>query len=111
MTKPANPKKSGDISSIPDRPIYGPQRTALESTIAALESDGRLAGIDRARVEICRGLATMLDAEPESAALWREYRAAEKSLREESSEYGDPFDALVASIRDTAVRDEKNSAK
>lgn len=48
----------------------------LEQTLKALEAAGRLTDVDLALVALARGLAVAVDAEPENAALWREYRAA-----------------------------------
>jgi hypothetical protein len=91
-------------------PIYGRVRSALEVTITELERLGRLTPTDAARVEIARTLADALDQEPASAILWREYRAAEKQLREETHEHNDPFDQLLASLS-AEVRNEKKPAK
>ena len=71
---------------------------AMENTIKELEKAGRLGAIDAARVEICRHLARMVDEWPDNPTLWREYRTAEKALREESENYGDPFDQLIRSL-------------
>jgi hypothetical protein len=49
---------------------------AIEKTIRALEDAGRLSDEDQAIVALARCLAAALDAEPENAALAREYRAA-----------------------------------
>ena len=87
-TKRANPRKSSD----------GPNRSAIEETIEALRTAGRLETIDSARVQIARGLASAVDAQPDNPTIWREYRAAEKALREESDSHGDPFDQLIASL-------------
>ena len=50
--------------------------SAVEITIRALDDDGRLSDEDQAIVALARCLAAALDAEPENAALAREYRAA-----------------------------------
>lgn len=50
--------------------------TAVEKTIRALNDAGRLADVDLAIVALARCLAAALDAEPENAALAREYRQA-----------------------------------
>jgi len=84
---------------------HGPNRTALETTLEALRTAGRLELIDAARVAIARSLATAVDREPGSAILWREYRAAEKALREESEAHGDSFEQLIAQLS-APVRDE-----
>lgn len=89
---------------------HGRVRAALEATITELERAGRLAGVDQARVEIARTLADTLDAEPTSAQLWREYRAAEEALRKENEAQRDPFDDLLAHLQ-AQVRDETKPAK
>lgn len=48
----------------------------LERTIKALDGAGRLADFDQALLALARSLAAAVDAEPENAALAREYRAA-----------------------------------
>lgn len=79
---------------------------ALQKTIQALRDAGQLAAIDDARIQIALGLAAAVDSMPDNPSLWREYRAAEKALREEASAHGDPFDQLIASLT-AEVRDEK----
>ena len=78
---------------------------ALEATIQQLRESGRLDVIDAARVRIALGLAAAVDAMPDNPTLWREYRAAEKALREESEAHGDPFDQLIKSLS-AEIRDE-----
>jgi hypothetical protein len=78
---------------------------ALEATIEQLRESGRLDVIDAARVRIALGLAAAVDAMPDNPTLWREYRAAEKALREESEAHGDPFDQLIKSLS-AEIRDE-----
>ena len=51
-------------------------RTGLERTIKALDAAGRLDDTDQALLALARSLAAAVDAEPENAALAREYRAA-----------------------------------
>jgi hypothetical protein len=102
--KKAAPKKA------PPAPVYGQVRTALEVTIEALNKDGRLGPLDSARIAIARVLASVVDLEPESAILWREYRSAEKALREESNANEDPFDHLLRSLS-TTIRDEAEPKK
>ena len=78
---------------------------ALEATIEQLRESGRLDVIDAARVRIALGLAAAVDAMPDNPTLWREYRAAEKALREETEAHGDPFDQLIKSLS-AEIRDE-----
>lgn len=101
MTTGANKPKSTQIrrnTEKPKTPIYGPQRSAVELTIGALERAGLLNDDNAAIVEIARGLASMVDLEPDSGVLWREYRAAEKTLREEIKANGDPYEELLRSL-------------
>jgi hypothetical protein len=99
--KPPNRAKSFD----------GPQREALEKTIEALRLAGRLDDVADARVQIARGLASAVDAQPDNPTIWREYRAAEKALREESENHADPFDQLIASIASEVGNTSKQKAK
>ena len=91
-------------------PIYGRVRTALEVTIDELTKTGRLGPLDAARVEIARLLADTVDIETDSAILWREYRSAEKALREETNANSDPFDELLRSLQ-AEVRNETQPKK
>ena len=97
MTSPTNPRKSAKKPTKPAE-IHGPNRAALERTIDALRAGSRLNLTDDARIQIARTLATQIDEHPDSAILWREYRAAEKSLREETDAHGDPFEQLIQSL-------------
>lgn len=106
----ASAKKPTKAQAPEPAPIHGPIRAALEETIAALETDGRLGPTDAARVQICRSLASSLDAEPISPILWREYRAAEGALRKEAIAHGDPFDELLAHLS-AQIRDEEKPKK
>jgi hypothetical protein len=84
---------------------------ALENTVAELEKAGRLGPLDAARVQIALNLARMVDEFPENPTLWREYRTAEKALREESENYGDPFDELLRSLSATVGNETKQTKK
>ena len=95
------PAVSGKTPPKPRKPkaiIYLRQRAALEETIQAMRIAGVLDKIDAARVEVTRGLADAVDQQPDNPILFREYRQAEKALREESVAHGDPFDQLIASL-------------
>ena len=106
-----SPKKPTQSRKISDYLPTGPQREALERTIDALRTAGRLIDIDDARLQIARGLASAVDAQPDNPALWREYRAAEKELRQESENNGDPFDQLIRSISAEVGNEKKQKAK
>jgi len=81
----------------------------LESTIAALEAEGRLSDVDEALLAVARGLAEAVDAEPGNASLWREYRAALASLMEaESGNDDDEAQSFLLTLR-TPVGDAKDS--
>lgn len=60
----------------------GRNRRAANATIKSLEASGRITDADLARVEMLRALADAVDAIPDNAALWRQYREAEITLRE-----------------------------
>jgi hypothetical protein len=85
----------------------GPNRSAIEITIEALRRDDRLDDIDAARLQIVRGLASAVDAQPDNPVIWREYRAAEQALRKETEAHGDPFDKLLAEISAEVVNQKK----
>lgn len=72
---------------------------ALELVIGALREAGRIERIDEAVVMTARALASQVDEHPENAALWREYRAAEQTLRGISTYANDTFDLLVSQLR------------
>ena len=109
MTQPQpKPKQS---RKIPEKISAGPQREALERTIEALRLAGRLIDIDDARLQIARGLASAVDAQPDNPTLWREYRASEKELRQESENNGDPFDQLIRSISTEVGNEKKQKAQ
>jgi hypothetical protein len=80
------------------KPAYGRNRTAAETTIAALETHGSLGDVDAARVALVRALADAVDADPTNASLWREYRAAEQALREADDSTSDEFTRLLAAL-------------
>jgi hypothetical protein len=93
-----------------ETPAKGRNLQALKKTVEELEKAGRLGPMDAARVQIALNLARMVDEFPENPTLWREYRTAEKALREESENYGDPFDQLVRSLS-TQMGDETKQKK
>ena len=94
---PRNKPKAADILT---------NSEAVRRTIEALRKSGKLADIDEARVRIVIGLAAAVDAVPDNPSMWREFRAAEKALREEALAHGDPFDQLIASLT-AEIRDEE----
>lgn len=55
---------------------------AAHAMLKALRDSGRLEPIDEARVAALLSLAAAVDNDPANASLWREYRAAEVTLRE-----------------------------
>jgi len=72
----------------------------------------RLGEGDEALMALARGLAAAVDAAPENAALWREYRAAVVALSEAGAD-GDADDdtqAFLLSIR-TPMRPTMGNAK
>jgi hypothetical protein len=77
---------------------YGRNRTAIEEMLAALTEAGRLENVDSARIAMARALADAVDQDPTNASLWREYRAAEISLREVGVSDDDGFKELLESL-------------
>jgi predicted lipoprotein len=82
----------------PAKPVYGRNRTAVEEMLEAMRSAGLLENIDAARVTMLQTLADAVDMEPTNASLWREYRAAESSIRENTAHDQDDFQELLASL-------------
>lgn len=70
-------------------------QSALELVIGALRHAGRIERIDEAVVMAARALAAQVDEHPDNAALWREYRAAEQTLRGISTYADDAFTLLI----------------
>ena len=85
-------------------PAYGRNRTAVESMLVSMRDAGRLENVDSARVAMVQALADAVDQDPTNASLWREYRAAEASLRENTAHDQDDFQELLASLS-AEVRD------
>jgi hypothetical protein len=91
-------------------PIYGSNRVAMQILIDTLWNMGRLEKIDAARIEICRLLADAVDANPENANLWRQYREAEDVLRTVGANDVEDFNSVIAAIwSDSALRNAPES--
>jgi hypothetical protein len=75
----------------------------LEQTLRELRRLGRVEKIDAAVVQALRSMAFALDADPSSAALWRQYLAAlERLTADDNDGAADAALAeLFAEIRDT----------
>ena len=95
---PTKSKKTEESVTIEAKSTDGLNRQATETTIKALHDEGLISGVDAARVQIVRSLASLADAEPDNPVVWREYRLAEQALRKETEAHGDPFDKLLADI-------------
>lgn len=72
--------------------------TAARRTIASLRDAGRLELVDEALVQVVLSLAAAVDNNPESAPLWREYRAAVHALGSVGESHSDPIGDLVAGL-------------
>jgi hypothetical protein len=81
MTKQRGPA-GRFIAVTPAQSDHGRNRQAAEETIAAMRSTGRLEPIDSVRIVTLQALADAVDADTGNASLWREYRAADATLRE-----------------------------
>ncbi len=78
----------------------GRNRRAVAETVRALRAAGRLEEVDRAVVVAAEALADAVDAVPDSAPLWREFRAALRDLMEVGRDAGgDDLDALLSGLR------------
>jgi len=108
MTKPTKTtQKAAKLVHIDPFLLASSNFSAIQNTIAAMRTAGRLELIDTARVEIARHLARQVDDHPENASLWKEYRAAEAALREGLADENDAL-AELAKQFDAALRDQKN---
>lgn len=80
-------------------------RQALEKTLKTMKDLGHIENIDSARIAALRNLADAVDSDPTNASLWREYRIAESTFRENTAHDQDDFQdllaALSAEVRDT----------
>jgi hypothetical protein len=88
--------------------------TGLEKTLKALTAAGRLDEDDGALVALARALAAAVDAEPDNAALFREYRQTLVALAAAGSDnIDDDARDFILSIRTpqlrTSVRDIEDS--
>ena len=92
-------------------PVLGRNRTAAEATISALREIGRLETVDSARIAALQALADAVDADGANASLWREYRAAEASLREVHDDGTDEIATLIEALSPKVGDQEKSRAK
>lgn len=78
---------------------------AVQQTIGALTSDGKLRPEHSAVVAMVQGLASSVDDEPGNASLWREFRAALETLRQiglEGEQDEDEISVIIAALRGPA---------
>jgi hypothetical protein len=112
MTKQRGPTgrfaKAAPADTADPSVTFGRNRAAAEQTIAALQSVGRLEVIDSARVATFRTLADAVDADPVNASLWREYRAAEHTLREVTDDVDDELTQILGRLS-TPLGDETDA--
>lgn len=92
-TPPAKPKATGSTNA-----------AAIEITLAALKSAGRLEEVDAARVQALRSIAAALDEHPFNSQMWREYREAIAGLTADDSDRDSSIDDLLDELS-TSVRD------
>jgi hypothetical protein len=83
------------VAKVDSRPDTNAQ--AIEVTLSALESAGRLERVDAARVQAVRSIAAALDAEPARSQLWREYRELIGELTADDGHSGEA-DRLIAEL-------------
>lgn len=77
--------------------MAGRNRRAANATVKTLGAAHKIADADRARVETFLALADAVDECPDNAALWRQYREAEITLREAVDD-GDELAELLAGL-------------
>lgn len=100
--QPAN--SPADPPQTPPDHSLGRNRAAAEATIGALKEAGHLQPVDSARIATLQALADAVDADPDNASLWREYRATEASLREVHDETDPDLPDLVAGLSTPVVK-------
>lgn len=79
--------------------MTGLNRTAIDKTVEALRTLGRIDPVDEAIVVTAEGLADAVDNDSLNASLWREYRAAVQDLMEVGRDENDDnswFDIIDA---------------
>lgn len=74
---------------------------AIAKVVRTLTELGRLEAVDAAVVQAAQSLAEAVDAQPDNASLWREYRAAEAALR--SCGQGKNDDALARALAELSA--------
>jgi hypothetical protein len=86
-------------------PPPGSNAAELETTLAELRRMGRLERVDSARVAMLRSMARVLDDDPASAALWRQYREAlaEVVVDDDHGSVDDDIAALYPKVGDTSA--------
>lgn len=80
----------------------GPNRLALEETLAILRGLGRIENVDSARVQTLRSLTDQLDTDPSNAQMWKCYREALEELMHDDRS-SDVIDELLAEINRSPV--------
>jgi Spy/CpxP family protein refolding chaperone len=75
----------------------------FEQTLKELRRLGRIEKIDAAAVQALRSMAFALDAEPQNAALWRQYREALRELTadDDNGSAAAALASLFAEVGDT----------
>jgi predicted GNAT superfamily acetyltransferase len=81
------------IGLAPVRTTNGGQ---IEQTLRELRRLGRIEKVDAAAVQAVRSMARALDADPQNAALWRQYREALRELTADDSD--DSADVALAEL-------------
>jgi len=86
---------------------------AVQQTIGALTSDGKLRPEHSGVVAMVQGLASSVDDDPGNASLWREFRAGLETLRQiglEGEQDEDEISVIIAALRGSAsVRNEDDA--
>ncbi len=75
----------------------GANRKAVDATLRTLRE--RLGDEHVALVQACRSLADAIDADPDNASLWREYRGALEDLDSLTRAEDDAFESLYERLR------------
>lgn len=77
----------------------GDNRKAAERFLVELRKQGRLEPVDVARIQTIRGLADALDADPQNAQMWKQYREATEALLRQDDDVNDALEKALADLR------------
>ena len=87
----------------------GVNRLAAEKFISELRRQGRIELVDAAKVQSVRSIADALDAEPQNAQMWRQYRDATDALLRQDDDANDGLEKALAELGRAPVGNTKET--